>query len=118
MDQEFVRQLHEQHAQNENNRNSQIIAFLTGVIFAVSGYGYTFIELEQDAIGTSETILTIIASACMACMVLTIISAFNVSLGYITRRDCMMINCLRAKYSSLNELTNFKSTDKPEFGIS
>ena len=112
LDQEFARQLHEQHAQNENNRNSQIIAFLTGIIFAVGGYGYTFIELEQDTIGTSETILTIIASACMACMVLTIISAFNVSLGYITRRDCMMINCLRAKYSSLNELTNFKSTDK------
>lgn len=111
---EFAKQLHEQHAQNENNRNSQIIAFLTGVIFAVGGYGYTFIELEQHTIGI-KTILTIVASACMACIVLTIISAFNISLGYVTRRDCMMINCLRAKYSNLNKLTEFNSTNKIGF---
>lgn len=115
LDEDLAKQLHEQHAQNENNRNSQIIAFLTGIVFAVGGYGYTFIELEQDTIGTSETILTIIASACIACIVLTIISAFNISIGYVTRRDCMMINCLRAKYSNLNKFTGFKSTNKIGF---
>lgn len=104
-------QLHEQHAQNENSRNGNVIAFLAAIIGAVAGFGYVVYNLGVNPHFNKLCCFTewvICMAAISACIVLSGICAYNISHGYTTRRDSLVMHRLRDHYGDLNSITCFK----------
>jgi len=83
-----------QYAENENHRQTIIIAFLSVLIAAIAGYGLALKELLINEVTFNKFTLFFLA-AILAIFLFTIPIVFAIILGYNLRRDQLIVDKIR-----------------------
>lgn len=86
---ELYKQLHEQFANNDNNKTNNVISFIAAIFVVFGGYGVSII---------GEDCFVILLSTFASQSFLLLLSILCLYFGYSTRRDQLIIFTIRKKY--------------------
>lgn len=98
---ELAKQLHQQYAEADNNKSSNLISAV-GALFAVfTGYGYAFVHYSEES-----DLLILLGAAILAGAILFTLMKITAFHGYALRRDQIIIHRIRQVYEMPNEIYN------------
>lgn len=84
-------QLHKQYAEADNNKNHNLIYFITSIIFIFTGYGYVYKYMKYD-------VAAFIFVSVLVLIMLVAIITISINYGYTQRRDQIIIYRIRHHY--------------------
>ena len=99
-------QLHEQYATNSNAILGSMLTLFVAMLAVLAAYGYVFLRTPPSGVknGTTFSLAELIYTATAAIFVLAAIAWFSIISGYRQRKEQFIINAIRKRYYTDEEL--------------